>query len=626
MSLRGVPSKSVPSIPTVSSVEPIYESRRLSRMDLYSVEEEANYHKTIEPRSKSSDSLLDMKKANQPSNGLKSCRSSTTLNGNPYSYKTNKPRDGSSATVNERFLKFFKKSSSDPYNSIASRKSILECDVSAYDLIEQNIEQKIYDDDMDDNLSDNAIENESKYEEKTVKSSGHKSSHTNSKVKSEAFKSRHSVTANSVRIGGIGMSLTAPVLKYKSISQSAKSKIYSKIKSRNASTSSWSSGEKSPEESRESIPLPEPDYDSDDDEDTNTYANASNYGAKRFGLISHTPSVIDICDKEDDIYDNNFDKQSEYSSRDYLEYDRQKRDSEPENSSMSDRSLSQTPSTSSEPPSPPPEPPLPPTTQPIKPLNLSLARPKASLSKPNVTSYQCELKDKLNSGVKSILKKTQSPLNSGKLAKDHCLSKSETDLKGSTAATDSCDYLRTFKEFKESRLRPNGRHRKHVHFKSLSHDRLIINEISAQTIPEVEESDEPIYDDVRLPGNASPGSASDDDSGSNGQQSSDDKENNKSEQLNAISDSITSCNNRTIASAPNDYRNDNRDHCLTATQATPVASNAQTPVEPRAVPPIGAPVEFQEFDPSMCSLSKSNTINHLISFFAFLQMNDLFMR
>ena len=603
MSLRGVPSKSVPTISTL--VEPIYESRRLSRMDLYSVEEEANYHqKAIEPRSKSSDSLLDMKKSSQPSNGLKTCRSSTTLNGNPFAFKTHKPRDGSSATVNERFLKFFKKSSVDPYNSIASRKSILECDVNAYDLIKENIEQKIYDDDdIDDNLSDNAIENEDNYDVIRAKTNGQKSNYSSVKVKSEALETRPSVTNSSVRIGGIGMSLTAPVLKYKSNSQSVKSKsskIYSKVGSEKPSTSSWSAGS-GDQSSDDSIPVPEPDYDIDEDEDTDTYTSGK-YGAKRFSLVSYSPPMTEKYDKEEDIYDSRSDKQSEYSSKDYLEYDRYKKDCEQESSPTSDRSLSQTPSTSSEPPSPPPEPPILPLPLPIRTVpfkslstNTSPVKLKPIPPKPSVSAYQCELKDKLNSGVKSILKKTRSPLNSNNLAKDN-LSKSETNLNGSTSATDSCDYLRTFKEFKESRLRPIGRHRKHVHFKSLSHDRLIINEISAQTIPEVEESDEPIYDDVRLPGNVSSGS--DDDSASYGQQSSDDNEN-KSEQLNAISESITS-HNRTITTAPNDNDNDNcsQNVCQTA-----------TPDSGKARPEAPGPVQFQEFDPSMCSLSQSNTIN-----------------
>ena len=40
------------------------------------------------------------------------------------------------ATVNERFLRIFKKSIREPFNTVKSRKSILDCDLTAYDLVE----------------------------------------------------------------------------------------------------------------------------------------------------------------------------------------------------------------------------------------------------------------------------------------------------------------------------------------------------------------------------------------------------------------------------------------------------------------------------------------------------------
>lgn len=40
------------------------------------------------------------------------------------------------ATVNERFLRIFKKSIKEPFNAVKSRKSILDCDLTAYDLVE----------------------------------------------------------------------------------------------------------------------------------------------------------------------------------------------------------------------------------------------------------------------------------------------------------------------------------------------------------------------------------------------------------------------------------------------------------------------------------------------------------
>ena len=223
---------------------------------------------------------------------------------------------------------------------------------------------------------------------------------------------------------------------------------------------------------------------------------------------------------------------------------------------------------------------------------------KSVTSSVSAISYQCELKDKLNSGVKSILKKTRTQNSSNQLSRD--LSKSETNLIPSTSgSSESCDFLKTFKEFKESRLRPNGRHRKHVHFKSQSHDRLIIDEISAQTIPEVEESDEPIYDDVRLPGSTG-SSNSDDDSGSCGQQTINDSNDcQKTEQLNAMSDPITS-DYKIIKSVTND-------NCITNDSPMGTTSMRST-----------GPVEFAEFDPSMCSLSQFLLINHFFSNLKFL--------
>ena len=42
------------------------------------------------------------------------------------------------ATVNERFLRIFKKSIREPFSTKKSRKSILDCDLTAYDLVEEN--------------------------------------------------------------------------------------------------------------------------------------------------------------------------------------------------------------------------------------------------------------------------------------------------------------------------------------------------------------------------------------------------------------------------------------------------------------------------------------------------------
>ena len=46
------------------------------------------------------------------------------------------------ATVNERFLRIFKKSVKEPFNTVKQRKSILDCDLTAYDLLESSKENE----------------------------------------------------------------------------------------------------------------------------------------------------------------------------------------------------------------------------------------------------------------------------------------------------------------------------------------------------------------------------------------------------------------------------------------------------------------------------------------------------
>ncbi|XP_015785790.2 uncharacterized protein LOC107363129 [Tetranychus urticae] len=59
---------------------------------------------------------------------------------------TRSHRTVSFATVNERFLKVLKRSVKNPSGSVVSRRSILECDLTAYDLIEQSLHETCIED------------------------------------------------------------------------------------------------------------------------------------------------------------------------------------------------------------------------------------------------------------------------------------------------------------------------------------------------------------------------------------------------------------------------------------------------------------------------------------------------
>lgn len=542
-SIKGQSSKPVPVIPSANDS---LQSIRYSRMDLYSLEEETNSQKQTEFKSKSSDSLYKPKNE-WPSNRLKSAKSSTTLSSNPYKCepivnRSNLLKDTPSATVNERFLRFFKKSSTDPFNSIASRKSILECEVSAYDLIKRNLKSSSLEDDIDDNLSDNAIENENnmvvrnalKLNRKSIKSkslliesnsNGFKSG-SESDTGTKTANTGHS-SSNSIRIAGHGMHFTTktPINSKSKLNNSANnkindnSKIYSTLDSSSetpisSSTSSWSP---SSGISDESIAVPEPDYDTDDNDiyqtSSETVRKLSNFQHLR---VSYSPPLnskrTNIGTKQDNvIYEKvvakNISSNEQYSKLNYLKNENQYFNNseilsegiefdncaDSQNEEYNELSYSSSVSAISQTrPPPPPPPSVPP---PLPPVNKSAL--KSNSMNLNVTSYQCELKDKLNSGVKSILKKTL--IINDHFSMQRNLTKCENDIiySSSKAPSETCDYMKTYKEFKESRLK-GGRHRKHVHFKSQSDDTLIIDHIR-ETIIEVDEIDEPIYDDVQLP-------------------------------------------------------------------------------------------------------------------------------
>jgi hypothetical protein len=280
-------------------------------------------------------------------------------------------------------------------------------------------------------------------------------------------------------------------------------------------TDSWSA---SSDESMTA--LPEPDYDTDENDfyqiNSETNSELSNFQHLR---VSYSPPltsrrIYGSTKQNNVIYEKVGAKNISSNSEHYSKLDYSKSDNKNQNSSeiistdissdscvnLNTEEYTRLPYSSSAPgisqsygPPPPPPcpkpPPLPPTT------NKSALKPSSINS--NVTSYQNELKNKLNSGVKSILKKTL--IINERISTQQNLTNSENDVINENEPSETCDYLKAYKEFKESRLR-GGRQRR-VHFKSQYDDTLIIDKIR-ETIIEVDEIDEPIYDDVQIPCNS----------------------------------------------------------------------------------------------------------------------------
>ncbi|XP_067125638.1 rhoGEF domain-containing protein gxcJ [Centruroides vittatus] len=90
--------------------------------------------------------------------GNDSCTCESPIYAELYGPKKKKKNENiSDRRTNKKFIRALE--TRDPFSSIASRKSILECDVTAYDLVTNYLKSKgPLDSDLDDNLSDNAVE------------------------------------------------------------------------------------------------------------------------------------------------------------------------------------------------------------------------------------------------------------------------------------------------------------------------------------------------------------------------------------------------------------------------------------------------------------------------------------
>lgn len=164
-----------------------------------------------------------------------------------------------------KFIQSIEKCKKDPYSSVASRKSILECDVTAYDLVKSYLkaDSQTVDSDIDDDLSDNIIEgknNDLSSSKELRKEDGLDKSYKPAPNKSPSPVSSESESgiysqASSVRIGGHGMKVFHP------LDGNNSPQLYSegsKTNSVDSRTSSWSNSSLSDDGI---YSLPEPDYD-----------------------------------------------------------------------------------------------------------------------------------------------------------------------------------------------------------------------------------------------------------------------------------------------------------------------------------------------------------------------------
>ena len=108
---------------------------------------------SIKSYNKSTDCMLSISKkkglmqSNSKHSSIRGSKSHHNLNLDDSQMKAKKKGGSSSAnklaaTVNERFLRIFKRSIKEPFNSVKSRKSILDCDLTAYDLVEKEEDLK----------------------------------------------------------------------------------------------------------------------------------------------------------------------------------------------------------------------------------------------------------------------------------------------------------------------------------------------------------------------------------------------------------------------------------------------------------------------------------------------------
>ncbi|RWS14427.1 uncharacterized protein B4U79_13957 [Dinothrombium tinctorium] len=208
----------------------------------------------------------------------------------------NSSKSVSFATVNERVLRVLRKSIKDPFSSVSSKKSILECDLTAYDLIKQNLNEL-----SDDELSDNAIDESEQKRVDDIDEMGKSSAlatkltenkflHTLSASEARSYARHRSVlsklkkgSSQSLRIGGQGVKLF-PKDDVSRFNQRANNCLSSDFDSRHQF-------ESREESTANSFSVPDPDY-PDSDEEQCEHLNRSDNDEEAERICVNSSQVV----------------------------------------------------------------------------------------------------------------------------------------------------------------------------------------------------------------------------------------------------------------------------------------------------------------------------------------------
>lgn len=439
----------------------------------------------------------------------------------------NRPRftgGHTAGTVNERLLRALKKSSKDPFSSVASRRSILESDVSAYDLVKQRFQTPF---EVDDDLSDNVLEGQlpkqtsarrfddvmvnlagiqqattlpSKSSTKNISSRTNSTSNSSVHVHSSMSTQNESITSKSsdllssnLRLGGQGMVLFAwdKGLKQGLKQQSSNSAgVYEKFPAaakRDMTDCNYQSIAES-----FSLSVPEPDY--SDNEDTPSVqeketlhyrssasqplplscitANISSHSPTVGSTLSSSSSSSSSCDGTDD---------NEIRLSHGGEHDEDE-DCEEETETEKEESASH---------------------QPVQVTAVAVAVAavaKSILKKPTETSSSS------NNNITTLIKSLTNGIKST-ASSEATVSKLDRTAKATTPTCAAAGQLTHIQQNQNAELPPirslfklkqRQRAKKHVTFRAHGDDSLILEHINiTEPIPEEEE---PLYDDIYSPG------------------------------------------------------------------------------------------------------------------------------
>ncbi|XP_035206790.1 serine-rich adhesin for platelets-like isoform X2 [Stegodyphus dumicola] len=436
-----------------------------------------------------------------------------------------------------KFSKSLEKCKKDPYSSIASRKSILECDVTAYDLVKSYLKDdssNAIDSDLDDDLSDNVIEAKRDNEkesangsqkskrdllhvmDKSYKDSSNKSP---SPVSSESESGIYS-QASSIRIGGHGMKIFQPT---EGLGESQSSSVYSdgsKTNSVDSRTSSWSNSSLSDDGI---YSLPEPDY--DDDRDLNdsdsvlrfnddiysTLTSSSSPSLKKYssgGCLDKTANTLTSQELRGSSESPRFPNVRKATSMVSLISNHGSEDGTLRSRGKTSRDLehSTTPTSVPPPPPPPPPPPLPPPNFSVRKsvpenepqnLNVESDAPTKIQSKKfsgnNISScIASELTEKLKSNQPILKKNEIKPKQPLKVNSHNPYAEVKSILKKTgenltSSNSNNSNSPSSSKQILSIQDVQDTKKKKRVQFKSLSNESLAVEHIQHQTLSSSDE-------------------------------------------------------------------------------------------------------------------------------------------